>query len=359
MRKAPLFWLAICFVGGVIFARYLPIFYLVALIILLLAITVCTLLRHPTHNTEKSRLFTHGTILAILGIVLLPAGYARHCQYLSHIQTDIFTQYKSIKSVEFRILEPPPLLFQGKTTGKWRTKAAIERINGESVAQKQTVLLSAKGSTRLLHGDTVYARNILLLPPKPAICPGGFSYADYLHTQGITTSIRILGEYTLIPTEKKNTDILRWLEIIRIAAIRHTLQHSPSETGGFIAATLFGYRKALNYEVKESFRTTGIGHILAISGLHVGLIILLVNFICLRLHFSPPPTSDNLDYCLYSFSITLRRSERCSPSQHHRLHLPWRDIDISQKQLYKLPRSCGTADLHLKAHYKYRISAFN
>ena len=44
-------------------------------------------------------------------------------------------------------------------------------------------------------------------------------------------------------------------------------------------AMLFGDSSYLNPDVKESFRATGIAHLLAVSGLHVSIIVLLINFI--------------------------------------------------------------------------------
>ena len=54
---------------------------------------------------------------------------------------------------------------------------------------------------------------------------------------------------------------------------------------GLVKAMLIGEKWALPSQITEEFRDTGIAHILAISGLHIGFIILLLTWLtnCLKL----------------------------------------------------------------------------
>src|SRR5271169_5316493 len=52
----------------------------------------------------------------------------------------------------------------------------------------------------------------------------------------------------------------------RIAAIL------PGSTGGVASALITGKRGAIAEEVKQAFRDTGLSHLLAIAGLHLGLV---------------------------------------------------------------------------------------
>ena len=49
--------------------------------------------------------------------------------------------------------------------------------------------------------------------------------------------------------------------------------------GQFLKAVLLGERWLVEPEVEEVFTRTGLAHILAISGLHIGYLVLLLNFI--------------------------------------------------------------------------------
>ena len=46
----------------------------------------------------------------------------------------------------------------------------------------------------------------------------------------------------------------------------------PGSTGGVAAALITGKRGAIAEEVKQSFRDSGLSHLLAIAGLHLGLV---------------------------------------------------------------------------------------
>src|SRR6202030_2064401 len=46
----------------------------------------------------------------------------------------------------------------------------------------------------------------------------------------------------------------------------------PGSTGGVASALITGKRAAITEEVKQSFRDSGLSHLLAIAGLHLGLV---------------------------------------------------------------------------------------
>ena len=52
-----------------------------------------------------------------------------------------------------------------------------------------------------------------------------------------------------------------------------------SSIGGIIKSVIIGDKSTLNKDIKNSFSSSGIAHLLAISGLHISIIILCINFI--------------------------------------------------------------------------------
>ena len=46
----------------------------------------------------------------------------------------------------------------------------------------------------------------------------------------------------------------------------------PGSTGGVASALITGKRGTMAEEVKEAFRNSGLSHLLAIAGLHLGLV---------------------------------------------------------------------------------------
>lgn len=55
--------------------------------------------------------------------------------------------------------------------------------------------------------------------------------------------------------------------------------HFDSDIGGVIKSVIIGDKSTLNKDIKNSFSSSGIAHLLAISGLHISIIILCINFI--------------------------------------------------------------------------------
>jgi competence protein ComEC len=105
--------------------------------------------------------------------------------------------------------------------------------------------------------------------------PGEFNYDAYLKSKGIlgilsindSSSIKILDSKTaffenLIHQTRKTID---W-QIKKF--------HSP-ETASLLRGLLLADRKEINYQTKEQFINAGVVHVLAVSGLHVGYIVLI------------------------------------------------------------------------------------
>ncbi len=68
---------------------------------------------------------------------------------------------------------------------------------------------------------------------------------------------------------------LRYIEILR--------ESTNSETGNILAALLLGARILLTDKDMENFRNTGVYHLLAISGLHVSLVLCFVYFLLVKI----------------------------------------------------------------------------
>ena len=110
----------------------------------------------------------------------------------------------------------------------------------------------------------------LFVEPEPF---GDFDYPTYLANQGIhwtmfRPEVRFIGQGAGNPVKARLLDIRRGLA--------RSLDASLSEPHGAVSKTLLlGARSSLNSEVEDRFRTSGTSHMLAISGLHVGVILVM------------------------------------------------------------------------------------
>ncbi|WP_226677355.1 DNA internalization-related competence protein ComEC/Rec2 [Mesobacillus jeotgali] len=118
--------------------------------------------------------------------------------------------------------------------------------------------------------------------PSPARNPNAFDYKGYLQRNDIFWIFDV-DKLSLETCYQQSDGILTALKAIRhneIARIKDTL---PVETSALAAALIFGDRNLFNPETERSYQKIGIVHLLAISGLHVGLLTGMIYFLCIRM----------------------------------------------------------------------------
>ncbi len=131
----------------------------------------------------------------------------------------------------------------------------------------------------LRYGDVFAFRGSPVNPPGPAN-PGEFDYSSYLKQNGIIYSVYLKSDrWTPIDYNPSN-------RFIAFAGkLRNQLLHALQENGlkgdnyAVAAAVLLGYDNNMENDLKGDYIMAGAMHILCVSGLHVGIIYLVLNFI--------------------------------------------------------------------------------
>ena len=139
-----------------------------------------------------------------------------------------------------------------------------------------------------------YGRHItltgVLRQPQGRRNPGGFDYRAYLARQDIVGIIDAKGLLRI--GEQGGFLPLRWIEALRIHTERvidviftDTEAVEPSLHAQLLKGILLGKRSDLPTETLDIFRNSGTFHVLAVSGLHVGLVAMFCyfGFSCFRL----------------------------------------------------------------------------
>ncbi len=136
-------------------------------------------------------------------------------------------------------------------------------------------------------GDVV-AANACVRKPRNYGNAGEFDYQQYLLTQGITLtgSIKDFNEIGFKVTRSFSS--LKG----RFTAMLSSLCRPEAEV---LKAILAGDRSGLTYGLRDSFAALGIAHVLAISGLHMGIIIFLGYWTVFSLLRIIPPLALRLD----------------------------------------------------------------
>jgi competence protein ComEC len=110
-----------------------------------------------------------------------------------------------------------------------------------------------------------------LSPPSGPVEPGGFDFRrmawfEGLGAVGYTRTPVLLAR----PAEEAAAGLAIYR--IRVAISRWVQAALPDERGAFAAAIMTGDRSAMGQEVLEDLRASNLAHLLAISGLHMGLL---------------------------------------------------------------------------------------
>lgn len=151
--------------------------------------------------------------------------------------------------------------------------------DGEYVPVWGRVLLVSREPQPLRYGDVVRFHSRLRAPHN-FNNPGGFDYERYLRFRGILVRGNIGDASGLILLRRERGNPLRTgLEHIR-DRIRETISlAAPGTEGRIIQALILGDRKEIPKGVVENFNRTGTTHIIAISGLHIGIVALFSLFV--------------------------------------------------------------------------------
>lgn len=154
---------------------------------------------------------------------------------------------------------------------RWRMR--VHDIEGRKVPSgiEHVRIKINKGSGKV--GEGVRLQAILSAPPGPVV-PGGYdparaAYFAGMSAYGFSTSAP---EAVDLETLSAREEIARSIARFRYGVAARILEQAPEETAGLQVALLTGIRSYIPDEQTDALRAAGLAHVLAISGLHMGLL---------------------------------------------------------------------------------------
>ena len=145
-----------------------------------------------------------------------------------------------------------------------------QRVSAKFLIRFQKLLSLRYGKHLTLTG--------VLRQPQSKRNPGGFDYQAYLARQGV---VGIIDAKDLLRIgEQHGFPPLGWIETLRIQTERviDTIYTEPSLHAQLLKGILLGKRSDVPTETLDLFRNSGTFHVLAVSGLHVGLVAMFCYF---------------------------------------------------------------------------------
>lgn len=128
-------------------------------------------------------------------------------------------------------------------------------------------------------GDHIYM-NTRVSEVHTAGNPGAFDYARFLRRQGISGRAYVADDRWKVRAVADDEVPLR----LRMARYRQGLSaqyfsHLDSEEAAIVAAMSLGDKRSLAAAQRQSFSATGVSHVLALSGLHLGILFSLYSLL--------------------------------------------------------------------------------
>lgn len=211
---------------------------------------------------KTKKLFRREAI--ILMIIVATIGYLN----IKNKENNFNNKYKDTNKIEAIVKVKSNIKeseYSKSFTGKVLKSYSRENITNTKLNIKfnSNIQLNKGDIVKLIgeYEDTNYYKN-----------EGNFNYRNYLKKDNIYGNLKV----SKIEIVKKNNNIINNLNI----KIKEKIKNNYSnQTANFIETIILGDKTNLLDTVKEEFSNSGLSHLLAISGMHIAIIILISNAI--------------------------------------------------------------------------------
>ena len=271
--RQPFVLIFMCFASGILFGQFLNDYHTSIFLFLCFSIVVLAAYYRDRLNGKLFFVF--------VGLAFMFLGTLIYVQKTNKQEVNRFEKiYSGNNPYLFRITEI------SKSGSAWR-KCVAEMVgvyNGDRLtplSQPFLVFLEQEG-LRAEKGDLLIS-SAEILPIQNKNNPGEFDAVKYWEGKGIY-KLTFIGssDYRLIDRIEQG-----WFET-KITALNDYLgqvfeKHFEGQQLGVMKALVLGDKSLLDAETKTSFSNSGAMHVLAVSGLHIGLILYLFLFVLERM----------------------------------------------------------------------------
>ena len=292
-----------CFlIIGILISYLYPISFYLSLYItsaLLILLFVCFLIAKK--QFIKTVWFGVSAYILMVFIGILTTSFHNQKNFSNHYSKHISIEKDELETITFRIRE---VLKPGNYYDKYVID--ILKINDETVSGKSLLNIQKDATQSALKVDDILISNSVFQNLIPLLNPHQFDYKKYLEKKYIYH--QIFTKNTSLLKVKSNTQTLFGIANTIREYINLKLKpygFKPDELA-IINALLLGQRQDISEDVYTSYTNAGAIHILAVSGLHVGIVLLILSFVFKpieRVKHGKLIKTILLVICLWSFAL--------------------------------------------------------
>lgn len=276
----PIIRLTLCLIIGILLAdRFEISIQQVLFFVILLGIILIGIWKLERDRLVKSSIFSILTLLLFIGIGVLSHQLHNPINFKNHY-LNYSVQPASSETLVFQIKEV-------LKPGRFHDKYVVNLISRDEQSLMGKVLLNVSNNNDLetYAVDDIIISKDQLQPLNPALNPGQFDYKSYLEQRYIFRQIFSTPSHLRKLTSAPRTlsgFAAKFRENINVKLKRYPI---GQDERALINALLLGQRQDMNPEIIENYSNAGAIHILAVSGLHVGIVLWMLQWLLKPLNY--------------------------------------------------------------------------
>ncbi len=278
LSQIPIVRLVIPLAFGIIFAKYLELeastntFLFVFLSFLIFSFFVIKLYKHKFRFRFRwiSGFAISGFAFCFGAWLNLSSNEFHQVQHFKNSKSE----YLHVKIIGQPQLKVKGILFQAEVLN------SIKQNSVSPISGKLLVYLSDTSRIpELYYGEELIIPAKYSLISKP-LNPYQFDYKTYMANKQIFHQAYVNGwECKLLNRNSGNSLIYQSMKLRDFCILIYKKYLLSPESVSLASTLVLGYRSDLSEEVVQAYQNTGTTHVLSVSGLHVGIIFVMLNFL--------------------------------------------------------------------------------
>jgi competence protein ComEC len=229
---------------------------------------------------KKYQLYRWGWLFGFLIHVHLAfLAYGLTVHYSGRFDPSNFSRLKS-ESLLVKIINEPKV-----TAGIVRFESEVIAVYSDKHIQNSKGKLLVALRLDTLQTIQVNYGDVFLIPAnyeevEPSYNPGEFDFKSYLKNKQIYFQIFLQADAVKNIVRNAGNPIISFALILRKDLVKKFSRYIPDPEASSMASTLIlGYRADLNKDLIDAYSKTGTMHVLSVSGMHVGIVFLVLSFL--------------------------------------------------------------------------------
>lgn len=283
-KPSPFLRILVPFIVGILVQYYFPLhFNLILVAAITISISLLAFRLAPLSFKFKFQ-WLQGLLLNLL--ICIAGIWLTHQKEIKNNTNWFGNVYTDSSVILLKITEPPT-----EKDNSYKTMASVSAMQlnrkTESYAGNVLIYFAKEDSVEMpTYGDYILIKGGLQ-KIRNAGNPGGFNYSRYMGFQETYHQVYLKpNDFVLLQNNDANF-LYNFIFAARKKVVDVLKENiaSDKKVSGIAEALLIGYKEDLDKDLVQAYSNTGVVHIIAISGMHLGLIYIVLVWLFARIPF--------------------------------------------------------------------------